>query len=75
MPCRHGNKSSLEIKFDISKLEHDIQRLQADLEFTHKQSMLIRKAIEEKENSMRELFLRLERHEEANSRARRDTNE
>jgi len=54
---------SLQIKFKVAEIDHDIQRMQVDLEFSQKQGLLIRQAIEEKEQQMENLIRRLEKRE------------
>jgi hypothetical protein len=55
---------SLQIKFEVSEIEHDIQRMQVDLEFSQKQGLLIRQTIDEKQQRMENLIRRLERMEQ-----------
>ena len=72
MPLRNRFDRSIQIKFEIAELDHEIHQMQVDLEYAQKQSMLIRQAIDEKENSLRELFSRLERYQEVKRRVGRD---
>ena len=55
---------SLQIKFEVSEIEHDIQRMQVDLEFSQKQGLLIRQTIDEKQQRMENLIRRLEKTEQ-----------
>jgi len=55
---------SLQIKFEVAEIEHDIQRMQVDLEYSQKQGLLIRQAIEEKQQRMENLIRRLEKMEQ-----------
>ena len=64
MPMRSKPNHSLQIKFEVSEIDHDIQRMQVDLEFSQKQGLLIRQAIEEKQQRMENLIRRLEKTEQ-----------
>lgn len=61
MPMRSKFNQSLQMKFEISEIEHDIQRMQVDLEFSQKQALLIRQAIEEKQQRMEKQIRHLEK--------------
>lgn len=61
MPLQNRFNHTLQMKFDISEIEHEIQRMQVDLEYSQKQAMLIRQAIEEKQQRMEQQIRRLER--------------
>ncbi len=64
MPMRSKSKHSLQIKFEVSEIDHEIQRMQVDLEFSQKQGLLIRQAIEEKQQQMEQLLRRLDKMEQ-----------
>jgi hypothetical protein len=64
MPIRNRFNRSLQMKFEVSEIDHDIQRMQVDLEFSQKQGLLIRQAIEEKQQRMENLIRRLEKTEQ-----------
>ena len=64
MPIRNRFNRSLQMKFEISELDHEIRQMQVDLDYSQKQGLLIRQAIEEKEHQMEELIRRLERQEQ-----------
>ena len=49
MPIRNRFNRSLQMKFEISELDHEIRQMQVDLDYSQKQGLLIRQAIEEKE--------------------------
>ena len=72
MPQRHRFDRSIQIKFEIAEIDHEIHQMQVDLEYAQKQSMLMRQAIDEKEKSMRGLIRRLEEYEEVNSQVEGD---
>lgn len=61
MPLQNRFNNTLQIKFEISEIDHEIQRMQVDLEYSQKQGMLIRQAIEEKEKQMEQQIRRLEK--------------
>ena len=63
MPMRNRFNRSLQMKFEISELDHEIQQLQVDLDYSKKQGLLIRQAIKEKEQQMQEMCRRFDRHE------------
>jgi len=67
MPQRHRFDRSIQIKFEIAEIDHEIHQMQVDLEYAQKQSMLMRQAIDEKEKSVRELMIHLEKYEKVNS--------
>ena len=67
MPQRHRFDRSIQIKFEIAEIDHEIHQMQVDLEYAQKQSMLMRQAIDEKEKSVRELMIHLEEYEKVNS--------
>jgi len=64
MPIRNRFNRSLQMKFEISELDHEIRQMQVDLDYSQKQGLLIRQAIEGKERQMEELLRRLERQEQ-----------
>jgi len=64
MPIRNRFNRSLQMKFEISELDHEIRQMQVDLDYSQKQGLLIRQAIKEKERQMEGLFRRLERQEQ-----------
>ena len=64
MPSRSRFNRSIQLKFEISEIDHEIQQMQVDLDYSQKQGLLIRQAIEEKEHQMEELIRRLERQEQ-----------
>ncbi len=61
MPLQNRFNNTLQIKFEISEIDHEIQRMQVDLEYSQKQAMLIRQAIEEKQQRMEQQIRRLEK--------------
>ncbi len=61
MPLQNRFNNTLQIKFEISEIDHEIQRMQVDLEYSQKQAMLIRQAIEEKQQRMEQQSRRLEK--------------
>ena len=61
MPLQNRFNNTLQIKFEISEIDHEIQRMQVDLEYSQKQAMLIRQAIEEKQQRMEKQIRRLEK--------------
>ena len=67
MPQRHRFDRSIQIKFEIAEIDHEIHQMQVDLDYAQKQSMLLRQAIDEKEKSVRELMIHLEKYEKVNS--------
>ena len=73
MPMRNRFNRSIQMKFEISEIEHEIKQMQVDLEYSQKQGLLIRQAIEEKEGRMDELIRRLERLESIESRVGGET--
>lgn len=74
MRTRNGFNPLLKLKFDISGIEHEIKQMEVDLEYFQQQGLLIRQAIEEKENTMRELFEKMNRFQDI-SKLRRDYDE
>ena len=61
MPLQNRFNNTLQMKFEIAEIDHEIQRMQVDLEYSQKQGMLIRKAIEEKQKRMEQQIRRLEK--------------
>ncbi len=61
MPLQNRFNNTLQMKFEICEIDHEIQRMQVDLEYSQKQGMLIRKAIEEKQKRMEQQIRRLEK--------------
>ncbi len=61
MPLQNRFNNTLQMKFEIAEIDHEIQRMQVDLEYSQKQAMLIRQAIEEKQQRMEQQIRRLEK--------------
>ena len=61
MPLQNRFNNTLQIKFEISEIDHEIQRMQVDLEYSQNQALLIRQAIEEKQQRMEKQIRRLEK--------------
>ena len=61
MPLQNRFNNTLQMKFEIAEIDHEIQRMQVDLEYSQKQAMLIRQAIEGKQQRMEQQIRRLEK--------------
>ena len=61
MPLQNRFNNTLQMKFEIAEIDHEIQRMQVDLEYSQNQAMLIRQAIEEKQQRMEKQIRRLEK--------------
>ncbi len=61
MPLQNRFNNTLQMKFEISEIDHEIQRMQVDLEYSQNQGLLIRQAIEEKQQRMEKQIRRLEK--------------
>lgn len=73
MPSRNRINPLLGLKFEISSIEHDIEQMQSDLEYFQKQGLLIREAIQDKEQHMSRLVSRMARFQNIETRTRRDS--
>ena len=73
MPFRNKISPLLGLKFEISSIEHDIEQMQSDLEYCQKQGLLIREAIQDKEQHMSRLISRMARFQNIETRTRRDS--
>lgn len=61
MPLQNRFNNTLQMKFEIAEIDHEIQRMQVDLEYSQNQALLIRQAIEEKQKRMEQQIRRLEK--------------
>ena len=61
MPLQNRFNHTLQMKFEIAEIDHEIQQMQVDLEYSQNQAMLIRQAIEEKQQRMEQQIRRLEK--------------
>ena len=61
MPLQNRSNNTLQMKFEIAEIDHEIQRMQVDLEYSQNQALLIRQAIEEKQQRMEKQIRRLEK--------------